>query len=608
MITGYLPSLAGLATNNRKGASFILYDDKKNCIVIDGGEGVLLERTLSFLHRTGITHVTSILTHWHPDHDKGLRGLLESDIIVDTIYCPPVEEVKKLDYDDYNRGSKIINLAKSLKKHIVYPTPGKWTEFRCGEIRFQIYRRAANTSDYRDYQVNNTSMSTFFPDLLTLDNGDTIRITEVAKILLGTPTFFIIPHHGNACNTTGAQLMKNKGAKICYYTNPEPTVGSTGFTATGARKTKEAGIITLGCRQEVNIKYNDKKMTIQQGTNTYVYNIPYSSGQWEKTADGKWKYKKNGEYLKGSQQIAGAWYFFDDDGIMQTGLVTRGKYHYWYDLKTGTLTKNAWISDGFHWRYFDEWGQAKIGWFQDPASKKWCYLDKDTKGGKIVADWWYDPYQKCWYRLDNKGWMLKNGIFTVDGKQYRFDSYGRLLDTNGKIADKIEDGEIKESPIDKVINLAKAEVGYQEKASPGSLDSKTANAGSNNYTKYGKEMHAVYPSTMDYPAAWCDCFVDWLFYKCFGKDKAMQMLCGRFDDYTYNSVGMYKNAGRWYSSPKRGDQIFFGGSGHTGIVTKVEGNTVYTIEGNKANAVREAKYDINNNSIIGYGRPKYELV
>ena len=40
----------------------------------------------------------------------------------------------------------------------------------------------------------------------------------------------------------------------------------------------------------------------------------------------------------------------------------------------------------------------------------------------------------------------------------------------------------------KVINIALAEVGYLEKKSNASLDNKTANAGSNNYTKYGRDM------------------------------------------------------------------------------------------------------------------------
>lgn len=42
--------------------------------------------------------------------------------------------------------------------------------------------------------------------------------------------------------------------------------------------------------------------------------------------------------------------------------------------------------------------------------------------------------------------------------------------------------------IDKLIQIAKNETGYLEKASNSQLDSKTANAGENNYTKYWRDI------------------------------------------------------------------------------------------------------------------------
>ena len=62
--------------------------------------------------------------------------------------------------------------------------------------------------------------------------------------------------------------------------------------------------------------------------------------------------------------------------------------------------------------------------------------------------------------------------------------------------------------VDKVLKIAESEVGYLEKKSNKDLDSKTSNAGYNNYTKYGRDMHKIYPEVMDFPAAWCDCFID----------------------------------------------------------------------------------------------------
>lgn len=181
--------------------------------------------------------------------------------------------------------------------------------------------------------------------------------------------------------------------------------------------------------------------------------------------------------------------------------------------------------------------------------------------------------------------------------------------------------------VDKVISIAKGEVGYLEKSraayisNPACLDDKTKGAGSDNYTKYGRDMHALYPAVMDFPAAWCDCFVDWCFQKAYGVSNAKTLLAGNFDDYTVNSAQMYKNKGAYYkSSPKVGDQIFFRNSQricHTGLVIAVTSTTVTTIEGNTSSAagvvanggcVRQKTYSINYSGIDGYGRPAYDKV
>ena len=178
---------------------------------------------------------------------------------------------------------------------------------------------------------------------------------------------------------------------------------------------------------------------------------------------------------------------------------------------------------------------------------------------------------------------------------------------------------------DVVIKIALAEVGYLEKAN-GNLNylyDKTANAGDKNYTKYGYEMHQIYPQTMDYPAAWCDCFVDWCFFKAYGISNAKSLIGGNFDDYTVNSAQLYKNNGSYIKRgeglPQAGDQIFFRNSQricHTGIVIKVDGQNVYTVEGNTSSepgvvanggCVRQKVYSLNYANIDGYGRPKYTV-
>lgn len=156
----------------------------------------------------------------------------------------------------------------------------------------------------------------------------------------------------------------------------------------------------------------------------------------------------------------------------------------------------------------------------------------------------------------------------------------------------------KDDPIDVLLKIASAEVGYHE--------------GTNNKNKYGDELHKIQPRNMDINSPWCDAFVDWtVLQTCkafgYGADMAREVLCGDFDDYTYSSVNLYKKQGRWSNTPARGAQIFFGGSGHTGIVESVD-SKVHTIEGNKSDQVKQCSYAPGDGNIIGYGMPRYELL
>lgn len=166
----------------------------------------------------------------------------------------------------------------------------------------------------------------------------------------------------------------------------------------------------------------------------------------------------------------------------------------------------------------------------------------------------------------------------------------------------------------KLIEIAEKEVGYLEKKSNSQLDSKTANAGSANWTKYGKwyGLNAQ---------PWCAIFVSWCFGQLTGsKIEAQKMLCGYLWASCTQMYNAFKKEGRAYTSPKPGDIIVFNkvkGSttmAHTGIVKKVTGTRVYTIEGNTSaqvgvvengGGVAEKNYPLSSNRIGGYLRPYY---
>ncbi len=168
----------------------------------------------------------------------------------------------------------------------------------------------------------------------------------------------------------------------------------------------------------------------------------------------------------------------------------------------------------------------------------------------------------------------------------------------------------------KVVKVARNEVGYLEKKSNSSLDSKTANAGSSNYTKYGKWIGA----NGDY---WCASFVSWCFCQAFGKDEGKSLLgvySAACETIRQKGCGLGIYHQRAGFTPKAGDVIFFtgtrhSGANHIGIVVNVSGGTVHTVEGNTSGGstvvdngggVASKSYALSNARILGYIRPKYE--
>ena len=168
-----------------------------------------------------------------------------------------------------------------------------------------------------------------------------------------------------------------------------------------------------------------------------------------------------------------------------------------------------------------------------------------------------------------------------------------------------------------LVEIAEAEIGYHEKASNSNLDSKTANSGKGNYTKYSRDLHkAGYYNGNKQGFDWCDQFVDWCFFQLCGKnkDKAEYLECqtGNYGAGCGFSLKYYKAAGRFDGNPKVGDQIFFKYSNdnstadHTGIVVRVTDSLVETIEGNSGSEVKRKAYQRTDKTIIGYGHPRYD--
>ena len=181
---------------------------------------------------------------------------------------------------------------------------------------------------------------------------------------------------------------------------------------------------------------------------------------------------------------------------------------------------------------------------------------------------------------------------------------------------------------ERLLATARAELGYLEKATNAQLDDKTANAGSNNWTKFARDLDNlgdVFNGRKN-GYDWCGVFATWCFVRTFGKELGQKLLCQPPKSLAAGvryAANYFKSKGQFHTSgPQPADQIFFYGSTtdvwqHTGLVEKVEGGKVYTIEGNTTGAsgvvyngggVARKSYALNYSRIAGYGRPDWTLV
>lgn len=180
----------------------------------------------------------------------------------------------------------------------------------------------------------------------------------------------------------------------------------------------------------------------------------------------------------------------------------------------------------------------------------------------------------------------------------------------------------KDQAVKRVLDVMRSYIGYKEKRSNAQLDDPTANAGANNYTRFAQILDSIgYYNGRKQGKEWCDVCVDCAFYEAFSDGYPANMtLCQQLlyqppkstGAGTGYSAGFFKANGAWYQDPEPSDQIFFQTKAkeicHTGVVERVEGDLVHTIEGNANNMVGRHVYMLGASNIAGYGRPNWALV
>ncbi|GHE28142.1 hypothetical protein GCM10017673_32970 [Streptosporangium violaceochromogenes] len=143
----------------------------------------------------------------------------------------------------------------------------------------------------------------------------------------------------------------------------------------------------------------------------------------------------------------------------------------------------------------------------------------------------------------------------------------------------------------KFIRLLESQLGYSERGGR---------------TKFGEWYGGEVEFDADYGAApWCDMYLSWA-----AKKLGYEEWVGQFA-YTVHHARWFQRQDAWGTVPRPGAIVFFdwsgskkiGGIDHVGIVTRVEGTTIHTIEGNIDGGVAKRKQR-GTDKVVGYGYPE----
>lgn len=154
---------------------------------------------------------------------------------------------------------------------------------------------------------------------------------------------------------------------------------------------------------------------------------------------------------------------------------------------------------------------------------------------------------------------------------------------------------------EEALKLAADEVGYLEKESMDNLYDDTANAGTNNYTKYAVELCVAYGQP------WNATFFWWVMSSAGVPREAYPNRTTVTSDW-YKDRGMFRETTDYIPQP--GDYIILGDRMQCGLVESVdvEANTVTYIAGNVSDSVARVTRDLDDEYIYGYGLIDYDYV
>ena len=358
---------------------------------------VLEDRLIRHLDQLGVKKLDFILgTHVHSDHIGGADEILNS-YQVDKFYLKKYSDQRITStwglWDNLFNYDNALRAAQNKGVTLIQDIKDQDSHFKFGDMDIQLY-------NYKNEYDSDGNLKRVLDD----NSNSIVAVVTVAgkRIYLG----------GDLDNAEGAEdklgpvigkvdMMKwnhHYDAKVSNtigfidHLSPSMVIQTTGGDINVAStrdylQKKNIQVIHASSKtQDATVfDISDKGFTNVSGD---FPNIPTVEEKWYQE-DGHWKYRlKDGQMAIGWQDIAGATYFFNGKGQMQSG---------------------RWL------RITDEWnGEPK---FND------YYLNND---GKMQTGGWF-YHDNTWYYIQSNGARRYNELAEIGGKKYLFDKDGKML-------------------------------------------------------------------------------------------------------------------------------------------------------------------------------------
>ena len=138
--------------------------------------------------------------------------------------------------------------------------------------------------------------------------------------------------------------------------------------------------------------------------------------EW-KTVNGKKYCYVNNQRVTGERQIGGNWYYFDGNGVMQTGFVNLGSKTVYYNSDGQMLYGEQKINNA--WYYFDTITGARItGFYNLPGKTVYYGSDGQMRYGE-------QKINNAWYCFDTITGARVTGFYNLSGKIYYYGIDGK---------------------------------------------------------------------------------------------------------------------------------------------------------------------------------------